>query len=40
MGKQFEEIVKSDEEMIEELEKMEYLNEIVENNTKTIQEML
>ena len=37
IGEQFEEIIKSDEEMLEEIEKMEYLNEIVENNTKIIQ---
>ena len=37
--KKFDDILETDEEMIKELEKMDYLNEVVENNKKLIQEL-
>ena len=39
MCKQFDEIVETDDEMIKEIEKMGYLEEIVEKNTKIIGEL-
>jgi chromosome segregation ATPase len=39
MSKQFDEIIETDDEMIKEIEKMGYLEEIVEKNTKIIRDL-